>query len=226
MCNISFKIITKIIAERIKVFLASFLTKDQHAFLKGRNIMDAVAITQEILFSMLSNRTKAAILKIDLQRAYHCVHWGFIRCLLAKIGLKSMVINWIMACIEDVNYAIIINGFPTPFFSAERGLRQGCPLSPLLFILVMNSLSLHINKAVTEKTCKPVRICRNNFILHNLFVDDVLIFAMLCRVTWTCLNEILDRFQRATGLQINKSKSIMKLIWKWWNGFSCCLVSV
>lgn len=136
---------------------------------------------------MLSNRTEAAILKIDLQRAFDCVDWGFIRCLLAKIGLKPMVINWIMACVEDMNYSIIINGLLTPFCSAERGLRQGFPLSPLMFILVMNSLNLHINKAVTDKACKPVRICRDNFISHNLFVDDVLIFAMLCRVTWTCL---------------------------------------
>jgi len=209
LCNITFKIITKIIAERIKATLSSFLSKDQHAFLKGRNIMDAVAITQESLFSMLSNRSEGAILKIDLQRAYDCVDWGLIRCLLAKIGLKSKVINWIMACIENVNYVVIINRIPTPFFSIERGLRQGCPLSPLLLILVMESLSLHINKAVSKKTCKLMRICMNNIISHNLFVNDVLIFAMLCKVTWTCLNDILYRFQRATDLQINKSKSIL-----------------
>eukprot|EP00253_Pinus_taeda_P028596 PITA_28596 len=85
-----------------------------------------------------------------------------------------------MPCVENVNYAIIINGIPSPFFPAERGLCQGCPLSPLLFILAMNSLSLHINRAVIEN-----------------------------RVTWICLNDILNRFQNATGLQINKSKSIL-----------------
>jgi len=70
LCNISFKIITKIIAEKIKATLASFLTKDQHAFLKGRNILDVVANTQECLFSMTSKNSDAAILKIDLQKAY------------------------------------------------------------------------------------------------------------------------------------------------------------
>lgn len=209
LCNISFKIITKIIAERIKATLAGSITRDQHAFLKGRNILDAVAITQESLFSMLSNQSEAAILKIDLQRAFDCLDWGFIRCLLAKIGLNPNVINWIMACIENTNYAVIINGIPSPFFSEKRGLRQGCPLSPLLFILAMNSLSLHIKNAVSENTCRPVKICRNNFVSHNLFVDAVLIFAMLCRITWRCLHDILYKFQRATGLQINKSKSIL-----------------
>jgi len=90
LCNITFKIITKIIAERIKATLANFLTKDQHAFLKGRNILDVVANTQENLFTMLSKKSKAAILKIDLQKAYGCLDWGFIRCLLAKIGLNKM----------------------------------------------------------------------------------------------------------------------------------------
>lgn len=112
-----------------------------------------------------------------------------------------------MSCVENVRYSVIINGIPSSFFLAERGLRQGCPLSPLLFIMVMNSLSLQINKAVEEKRCRPVKICKDIFLSHNLFVDDVLIFAMLCRASWTCLNEILGKFQKATGLIINKAKS-------------------
>lgn len=209
LCNITFKIITKNIAERIKSTLTCFLSKDQHAFLKGRNILDVVANTQESLYSMFTNKSNASILKIDLQRAYDSLDWGFIRCLLAKIGLRSNNIKWIMACVENVSYVIIINGIPSPFFHAERGLRQRCPLSPLLFILTTNSLSVHINIAFNENRCRPLKICRNNYISHNLFVDDVLIFAMLCRITWSYLHVILKRFQDATGLHINKSKSTL-----------------
>eukprot|EP00253_Pinus_taeda_P027952 PITA_27952 len=93
LCNISFKIISKIIVERIKETLSSFLTKDQHGFLKGRNILDAVANTQESLFSMHSKKSEAIIFKIDLRKAYDCLDWGFIRCLLAKIGLRANMIN-------------------------------------------------------------------------------------------------------------------------------------
>lgn len=111
-----------------------------------------------------------------------------------------------MACVEKVNYAIIINGLPSTFFSAARGLRQGCSLSPVLFILAMDSLSLHINRAVMEKRCHLLKISTSNFITHNLFVDDILIFGMLCLLNWECLYDILDKFQKATGPLINESK--------------------
>lgn len=116
--------------------------------------------------------------------------------------------NWIMACVEKVNYAVIINGIPSPFFSASRDLRQGCPLSPFLFIPAMNTLSLHINKAIKDFICNLLKICRSISISHNLFVDDIMMFGMLCRLTWLCYYEILKKFQRATGLQINYEKSV------------------
>jgi len=123
LCNIMFKLISKIIAERMKPILNSFISRDQHAFLKGRIILDAVAMTQESLFSMLSNNLDAAILKINLQKAYDCVDWGFLRILLAKIGLKTQSVNWVMSYVENVRYSVIVNGIPSNFFQAERGLR-------------------------------------------------------------------------------------------------------
>lgn len=209
LCNTLYKIISKIIAERLKVVLNSFITKEQHAFLIDRLILDAVAMTQECHFSISSKNIDAAALKIDLKKAFDCVDWGFLRILLAKIGLRAQGINWIMACVENVNFSIIINGIPSSFFQAERDLRQGCPLSPLLFILVMNSLSSQINRAVAEGRCRPIKICKDISLSHNLFVDDILILAMLYKSTWVCLYVIFQKFQSATGLIINKEKSLL-----------------
>lgn len=166
-------------------------------------------MTQECLFSIISKDIDAAIMKIDLTKAYDCVDWGFLRILLAKIGLRSQCINLIMACVENVKYVVIINGIPSTFFKAERGLRQGCPLSPLLFILVMDTLSNQIRKVVSEQRCRPVKICKDISLSHNLFVDDVLIFSMLCRMSWRCLHDILFKFQSASVLVINKVKSML-----------------
>jgi len=209
LCNIIFKIITKIIVVRIKGTPASCLSPNQHAFLKGRNIHDAVASTQECLHSMSVHNSNATIMKIDLQKAFDVLDWGYLQSLLAKIDLNSGPIRWIMARIENINYAVLINGCPSPFFRVERGLRQGCPLSPLLFILAIDALSLHINRAVAVKEYIPVKICKQIYISHNLFVDDVLLFAMLSKVTWLCIKSIMDRFQKASGLAINKAKSIL-----------------
>lgn len=123
LCNSLYKIISKIIADRMKVVLNSFISKEHHAFLKDRLILDAIAMTQECLFTINSKNIDAAALKIDLKKAFDSVDWGFLRILVAKIGLRLQGINWIMACIENANFSVIINGIPSSFFKVERGLR-------------------------------------------------------------------------------------------------------
>lgn len=151
LCNILYKITSKIIVVQLRNVLSIHLTPKQHGFLKDRKILEDVALTQECLHSMHSRKIDTALLKIDLKKAQDCIDWGFIRCLLAKIGLDGKCSSWIMACVVDVNYTVLINGIPTPFFMAARGLRQGCSLSQLLFIVVMDSLSLHIKRAIHER---------------------------------------------------------------------------
>eukprot|EP00253_Pinus_taeda_P021735 PITA_21735 len=121
--------------------------------------------------------------------------------------MRSMGLEWIMACLENINFAVIINGTPSPFFKAERGLRQGCPLSPLMFILVMNTLSIQLNREATGLRYRPIKMCKDFYLSHNLFVDDILIFAMLHKASWLHLFEIVSRFQSASGICINKEKS-------------------
>lgn len=177
LCNSIYKIISELIAERIRGNLSAHISREQHGFLNDRNILDVVAITQEALHSMQTKNIGAAILKIDLKKAFDCLDWSFLRCLLIKIGLNDLCTNWIMVCVQGINFAILINGFPTIFFRVEKGLRQGCSLSPILFILAMDSLSLHIKRAVAAGKIGPLAISRGNLHTHNFFVDDVLLFA-------------------------------------------------
>lgn len=141
LCNIIYKISSKVIANRIKPTLSKSISLEQYGFLKGRSIHDAIGIAQKVLHSMHSGKKEGLILKIDLLKAYDRVDWSYIRLMLLKVGVPVGPIRRIMGCISSVWYAVLVNGIPTPFFGTGRGLRQGCALSPLIFIMIMDGFS-------------------------------------------------------------------------------------
>ena len=127
--------------------------------------------------------------------------------LLTYLGFKVDFINWIMGCITSVNYAVLINGATSPFFKGQRGLRQGCPLSPLLFLLVAEGLSQLILKAKREGILKGLEVAVNLYISHLLFVDDILLFSNGSQSEIKEIKKILEIFMKATGMQVNYRKS-------------------
>ena len=104
-------------------------------------------MTQETLYTIQSKKMEAIVMKIDLKKSYDCVDWVFLRLVLFKIGLVREAVAWIIGCIYNSSMVVIINGSASRFIHPSRGLRQGCALSPLLFILVMDALSIKIKRA-------------------------------------------------------------------------------
>lgn len=207
LCNCIYKIIAKLIAVRIKPILSRCITNEQFGFLDGRQIHEAIGVAQETIHSVKKMKRKGAVIKIDLSKAYDRINWVYIRMLLTHLGFKYEFIRWIMGCISNVNFAILINGAATPFFKSFRGLRQGCPLSPLLFLLVAEGLSHLIRSAKREGAVKGLEVAVNMFITHLLFVDDILLFTNGSLNEIKELKNILDLFMKATGMQINYRKS-------------------
>lgn len=117
-----------------------------------------------------------------------------------------------MSCITDVSYSVLLNGAPTPFFLAERGLRQGCPFSPLLFLLMMEGLSSLIGAEHRRGKIMGIKIMENCFLSHLLFVDDVLIFLNDNIGDTLALQYVFDLFQKATGMIINVRKSTLTAV--------------
>ena len=146
LCNCIYKIISKFIAMRVKAILSEHISDEQFGFLEGRQIHEAIGVAQEGLHSIKTKRLKGAILKLDLSKAYDKVSWLYLRLLLTHLGFCINFIRWIMSCLTTVSFAVLINGADTSFFHAERGLRQGYPLSPLLFLLVAEGLSRAIEQ--------------------------------------------------------------------------------
>jgi hypothetical protein len=125
LCNLVYKIISKIIATRIKSCLSFGISKEQFGFLEGRQITDAIGVVQETLHSLKVKNIKALVLKLDLIKAYDRVDWGFLRLVLLQVGLSLEATDWILGCVTSANFVVLINGRPTSFFKSSRGLRQG-----------------------------------------------------------------------------------------------------
>jgi len=114
-----------------------------------------------------------------------------------------------MACVSNVRYVVIINSFPTRYFGVGRGLRQGCSLSPLLFILAMDVLNYKTKNACMEGEFNSLKVGSGIRISHSSFVDDILIFGMISRMVWATLHYIFFKFGRASGLLMNNNKLVI-----------------
>eukprot|EP00253_Pinus_taeda_P034809 PITA_34809 len=212
LCNCLYKIIAKIIANRLKPILSQHISSEQFAFLHHRQIHEAIASAQELIHTLQSKKKKGMILKIDLSKAFDRANWLYLRLLLTHLGFPYEFIKWTMSCITDVTYSVLLNGEATPFFTSERGLRQGCPLSPLLFLLIMEGLSRIISSARGRHHLTGIKIVDNLFLNHLLFVDDILIFLNGSIGDSTALHGSILLFQQTTGMLINNNKSTITMV--------------
>eukprot|EP00253_Pinus_taeda_P008007 PITA_08007 len=207
LCNCIYKIIAKVIASRLVPILSKNISSEQFGFLEGRQIHEAIGVAQEFFHSIKQKKSKGSILKIDLSKAYDRINWVYLRLLLTHLGFNYYFVSWIMGCISNVSFAVLINGAASPFFKSQRGLRQGCPLSPLLFLLVAEGLSRLIHKARRTDKIKGIEVALNLYITHLLFVDDILIFTNGSVPEMKEYKSIFDHFMKAKGMQINSRKS-------------------
>lgn len=212
LCNCLYKIIAKILANRLKPILSQHISSEQFAFLHHRQIHEAIATAQELMHTLQTKKQKGMILKVDLSKAFDRTNWLYLRLLLTHLGFPYVFIKWVMSCITDVPYSVLLNGEATTFFTAERGLRQGCPLSPLLFLLIMEGLSRIILSTRDRHQITGIKIVDNFFLTHMLFVDDILIFLNGSIGDSTSLHNSFHLFQHATGMLINNNKSTITTV--------------
>ncbi|GAU40243.1 hypothetical protein TSUD_219530 [Trifolium subterraneum] len=147
-------------------------------------------------------------LKIDISKAYDRVEWGFLKGMFTKMGFSEKWIQWMMLCASSVNYTVLMNFERVGPIHPGRGLRQGDPLSPYLFILVAEGLTSLINKAVAQGDLHGVKICRGApMVSHLLFADDCFLFCRANLSESQKLMEVLKTYENASGQEINLSKS-------------------
>ncbi len=147
-------------------------------------------------------------LKLDMSKACDRVEWSFLEKIMFKMGFHNKWVSLVMACVRSVSYSVLINGEPKGYFHPSRGLRQGDPISHYLFLLCAEGLHALLTRATLSRQIQGLSISRGGLKLtHLFFADDSVLF---CRATIQDCNtimEILRRYERASGQQINQDKT-------------------
>lgn len=207
LCNIGYKLITKVIANRLKTILPDIIPENQGGFIQGRQIVDNFILVQEAIHSSLAQKEKGMVVKLDLERAFDRVKHRFLLDVLYKFGFGLKFIKWIKACTSEPWIAPLVNGRATDFFKASRGLRQGCPLSPLLFVLQASVLSFLLNTKQSEQEIMGLNITRGvKSINHALFVDDSLLLGATSLALAKRFKDVVDAYCEDSGSSLNKGK--------------------
>jgi len=208
LVGVMYKVISKVLAERIEKVLPSVIDKCQSAFLKERGILDSVLAANEVIEDLRRRRMSGLCFKVDFEKAYDSVSWEFLYDMLRRLGFHSRWIMWIKGCLASASVSVLVNGSPTEEFYPSRGLRQGDRLAPFLFLVVAEGLTGIVRQAAKANLYDSLNIGRTEVGLCMLqFADDTLFLCQDAFSNVFTLKAILRGFEVASGLKINFHKS-------------------
>lgn len=167
LCNVIYKVISKVIANRLKPLLPLLISPEQSSYVEGRQILDNIILSHKVIHSLKHTRKAGMILKLDLSKAFDKLNWMYIQKMLLVFGFYPIWVRWIHSLISSSFFSILVNGIPSHPFSSSRGIRHGDPLSPFLFVLMAEGLGRHINQARLAQQIKGISIHNSPAITHQ-----------------------------------------------------------
>lgn len=164
-------------------------------------ITDNVIITYETLHSMRAKQKSndgSMVIKLDISKAYYRIEWKYLKLMMKKLHSAEQWISRIMFCVSIVSYSMLINGQPRETFRPERGLRQGDPLSPYLYLLCVERLSSLINLAKSSKKISIFKVARDSKpITYSFLANDSLLFCKAKLTEWLSIQNLLNLYKSA-----------------------------
>jgi hypothetical protein len=189
LCNISYKII----ANRLNPFLRSLIFPNQRGFVAGRQIWNNFILVQEAIHSSNSRRESGMAIKLDMANVFDRVEHDFLFKVMQKFGFNQEFLSWTRAYIASPWITPLLNGRPPPFFKASRGLRYGCPLFPLMYVIMAESLNRTLEWECTNGTIPGIKIAQGvKHINHSQFADDMILLSGASKIMARTINQVLD----------------------------------
>ncbi|GKE49611.1 RNA-directed DNA polymerase, eukaryota, partial [Tanacetum coccineum] len=202
-----YKVVTKILATRLSSIISVLISDVQKAFLLNRQILDGPFIINEILSRCKFKNQQAMIFKVDFAKAYDSIRWDYLDDVLSSFGFGPKWRSWIRGSLNFGKASILVNGSPTSEFQFYRELKQGDPLAPFLFILIMESLHLSFSSAVEAGIFTGIGIGYSLTISHLFYADDAVFIGEWSHNNLKGIMNILRCFSLLSGLSINIKKS-------------------
>ncbi|RAL42508.1 hypothetical protein DM860_011126 [Cuscuta australis] len=206
--NVIYKIITKILSNRMSPLLPDLIDKAQSAFIGGRNLMDSVLLAQHLVRRYARKRSMpSCMMKVDLTKAYDTVSWSFLEKVMTGHGFPGRFVGWIIECVTTASFSLAINGGLHGFVKCGRGIRQGDPMAPTLFLFCIEYFSRLLKKMGKQRNFSYHPMCQTLEITHIAFADDLMLFSRGDLDSVGVLADALKHFSQVSGLHVNPQKS-------------------
>ena len=206
LLNNDYKIASKPIAKRIEAVLPRLIPTDQSRFIKGRYIGENIRLISDLLEQTKTDKISGILMSMDFRKAFDTLEWPFMHYALKLYNFEESRRRWIKVFYTDIESTVINNGFSTDWIKPSAGVRQGCPLSPFLFVLTVEFMA---NKIRQSENVRGISICGNEVKLSQ-FADDTNLICSDFKSVENAVSIVID-FGSISGLSLNKEKT--KAMW-------------
>ena len=203
LLNVDFKLLSKLLALRLESFLPSIISLDQTGFIRNRHSFSNLRRLFNVLYNVSSSNTHEAVISLDAEKAFDRVEWDYLFHALEKFGFKNNFISWIKLLYSAPQASVRTNNIQSEYFHLYRSTRQGCPLSPLLFAIAIEPLSI----ALRSNPLITGLFRHHTQVKVSLYADDLLLYLSNLSVSVPAALATLHSFGQISGYKLNLNKS-------------------